>query len=108
MDINSEGIYNSKALAPYKVNNIAMTQQDNGSAYFFYMAKEDEKKMPSKITVNAHQPVMGSNVTLLGYDKPLSWTTTGEGFTVNIPKKLQNNPPSNYVWTIKISEIQKK
>lgn len=108
MDINSEGIYNSTVLSPYKEDNICMTQQDNGKAYFFYMAKADETTMPSKITINSHQPVKGGSVNILGYSEPLTWTATAEGFIVNIPENLQNNPPCNYVWTIKISEIQKK
>jgi alpha-L-fucosidase len=108
MKVNSEAIYNSKTLAPFKENNICMTQQDNGNTYFFYMAKENEKIMPQKITINTHQPIKGATVNLLGYKKPLKWTKTGTGFTVNIPRKLRNNPPSNFVWTLKVSEIQKK
>lgn len=104
MDINSEAIYNSKTLAPFKENNICMTQQDNGDSYFFYMAKEDETTMPAKIVVNSFVPTSKGKVILLGYDKPLSWKKTGDGFTVTIPNKLQNNPPCNYVWTLKFSE----
>mgnify|MGYP000346366129 FL=1 len=106
MNINSEAIYNSTTLAPYKENNICMTQQENGNAYFFYMAAEDEKIMPAKITVNSHQPSNGATVNLLGYNKPLKWSKNGEGFTVNIPKKLRNNPPSEFVWTLKVSKLK--
>ncbi|MFK8059416.1 MAG: alpha-L-fucosidase, partial [Polaribacter sp.] len=103
MNINSEAIYNSNTLAPFKENNICMTQQENGNAYFFYMAKEDEKVMPATITINAHQPTKGSKVTFLGYNKPLKWNANDEGFTVKIPRKLRNNPPSEFVWTIKVT-----
>lgn len=106
MTINSEGIYNSTTLAPYKENNICMTQQKNGNAYFFYMTKEGETIMPAIITVNAHQPIEGGIVKLLGYDLPLRWTKNGKGFTVNIPKKLRNNPPSQFVWTLKVSKLK--
>lgn len=108
MNINSEAIYNSKTLAPYKENNICMTQQKNGNVYFFYMTKKEEKNMPSEITINSHQPIKGSNVTLLGSKQKLSWKENGNGFTITIPKKIQNNPPSNYVWTFKVSAIKKK
>ncbi|MFK7834486.1 MAG: alpha-L-fucosidase [Winogradskyella sp.] len=108
MNINSEGIYNSKTLAPFKEANICMTQQDNGNAYFFYMAEENETTMPNKITINSHQPKKGATVSLLGYDQPLKWTAIGEGFSISIPKKLSNNPPSEFVWTIKVSELIKK
>ena len=107
MKINSEGIYKSKVLKPYKENNICMTQQDNGNAYFFYLCKEGENAMPSEITITSNQPVKEGKVTLLGYDKPLKWKKNGSGFKVFIPEEIKNNPPCNYVWTIKVDEIIK-
>jgi len=106
MKINSEGIYNSKVLAPYKENNICMTQQDNGNAYFFYMAKEGENTMPREISIQSHQPEKGAKVYLLGYDKPLNWKLVGKGFSVQIPTKFQRNPPSNYVFSLKVSKLK--
>jgi alpha-L-fucosidase len=108
MDINSEGIYNSKPLAPYKENSICMTQQSNGNAYFFYLSEEGETTMPSSITIRSHQPAQGSVVTLLGYNKPLSWITAGKGFTVIIPEDVQKNPPCNDVWTLKVAKLKMK
>lgn len=104
MAINSEAIYNSKTLAPYKEDNICMTQQDNGTTYFFYLAKENETTIPSEITVDSHQPNKGSKVTLLGSDQVLTWKPEGAGFTVKIPKELQTNPPCDYVWTLKVGK----
>lgn len=105
MNINSEGIYDSTTLEPYKEDNICMTQQENGNAYFFYMSEEEETIMPASITINTHQPIEGGTVMLLGYDQPLKWTKNGQGFTVNIPKKLRANPPSQFVWTLKVSKL---
>ena len=106
MKINSEGIYNSKALAPYKENNICMTQQANGNTYFFYLAKVKETKIPAEIHIKSHQPKKEAKVTLLGYSKSLSWVKDGNGFRVKIPKRLRNNPHSKYVWTIKVSDLK--
>ncbi len=105
MKVNGEGIYNSKALFPFKENNICITQQDNGNTYFFYLCEENEHVMPAEITVNTHQPAKGANVTLLGYNKPLKWKKSSSGFTVSIPKEIRNSPPSDYVWTLKVSKI---
>ena len=107
MKINSEGIYNSKVLVPYKEDNICMTQQANGNAYFFYLCEEGENSMPSEITITSNQPVKGSTVTLLGYKKALRWEKNENGFKVIIPKEIRKNPPCDYVWTIKVSEIKK-
>ncbi len=106
MKINSEGIYNSSTLAPYKEKNICMTQQKNGNAYFFYMAQEDETRMPAFINISSHQPVEGGTVRLLGYEEALEWTTNKEGFTVQIPESLRNNPPCQFVWTLKVSKLK--
>jgi alpha-L-fucosidase len=108
MKINSEAIYNSRVLFPYKEENICRVQQQDGRAYFFYLAKEGEKKIPSKIEITSNQPQKEAVVTLLGYRKPLKWKKTKNGFIVSIPKKLQNNPPCNYVWTIKVDKLNKK
>ncbi|MCB0280684.1 MAG: alpha-L-fucosidase [Calditrichaeota bacterium] len=106
--INGEAIYNSSTLFPFKENNICMTKQSNGNAYFLYMANENESKIPAEITVTSQQPADGSIVTLLGYDKALDWKNTESGFKVNIPESLQNNPPCNYVWALKVSQLQKR
>jgi alpha-L-fucosidase len=104
---NGEGIYNSKALPPYKEDNICMTQQANGNVYFFYLCKEGENKMPSEIMIKSHRPAKDAQVTLLGYNKSLKWNVQSQGFKVFIPKEIRNNPPSDYVWTLKVSQIEK-
>lgn len=103
MDINAEGIYNSKPLAPFKENNICMTQQESGETYFFYLADEDEDEIPGEIIITSHQPEKSARVSLLGINKKLKWVKEGTGFKVIIPKSVQKNPPSNYAWTIKVS-----
>lgn len=106
MAINSEGIYNSRILEPYKEDNICMTQQDNGNAYFFYLCEENEVKMPSEIIIKSHQPVPKAIVTFLGIKEVLKWELEGSGFKVNVPEKIRNNPPANYVWVIKVSALK--
>lgn len=105
MNVNSEAIYDSHVLAPYKESNICMTQQENGNTYFMYMTEENETVMPATISIQSHQPAPGSAVKLLGYDQPLSWKAAGKGFVVNIPKSLRKNPPSQFVWTIKVEKL---
>ncbi len=106
MKINDEGIYNSKVLAPFKENNICMTQQANGNTYFFYMCTENEKQMPAEIIINSHQPAKGSSVRLLGSNIDLKWKAKGEGCIISIPKKLRSKPPCDFVWTIKVDQLK--
>ncbi len=106
MKINSEAIYNTRTLAPYKVDNICMTQKNDGTAYFFYMCEENENTMPTAINIKSHTPDKGAKVYLLGYGKPLPWKETKDGFKVFVPDELRENPLSNYVWTFKVSKIK--
>jgi alpha-L-fucosidase len=103
--VNGEAIYGTRTLEPYKERNIGLTQKE-GHAYFLYMDETGEGKMPSKILIESHQPADNAKVTLLGYDKPLKWKLSGNGFEVSLPYGLRNNPPSKYAWVIRVSEIK--
>jgi alpha-L-fucosidase len=106
MEVNKEGIYNSKAIEPFKEKNICMTRQDDGRVYFFYMAREDEENLPGEITIHSHQPVPGAKVFLLGAKGTLKWEKAGTGFKVIIPEKLRTSAPCKYAWTIKVSQVK--
>lgn len=101
MKVNSEAIYGTTAIAPFKEENICMTQKGN-NLYFLYLS--DDNKMPSQITVKSHQPAKGSKVTMLGYKGNLSWKKSGDGFTVTIPESLRKSIPCSYAWTLKITK----
>lgn len=107
MKVNSEAIYNSKPIEPFKEKNICMTQQDNGTVFFMYMADEGEKTMPAEIKVESLQPVNGAKLTLLGSKARLKWRKDGNGFVVSIPEKMRNNPPCQHAWTIKVSKVKR-
>ena len=108
MQINSEAIYKTKAIAPYKENNICMTTLDDGTTYFLYMAAIDETKIPETITITSHQPTKKAQITLLGSSQKLKWKSLNEnGFEIQVPKFLRSNPPSEYVWVFKVSELNK-
>jgi alpha-L-fucosidase len=106
MKINSEAIYNSKTLSPYKENNICMTQQANGNSYFMYLCKEKEVEMPPYIHIKSHQPAKDAKLSLLGSNQNLTWVAEETGFKILIPEKLRKNPPSNYVWTFKVTKLK--
>ena len=105
MKVNQEAIYDTEPVAPFKENNICMTQKGS-STYFLYMAKDGER-IPSEIVVKSHQPAKGAKVTLLGYKGNLSWKKDGNGFRVSIPSSLKNTPPCSHVWTLKVSKLAK-
>ena len=71
-----------------------------------YLAEKNENKLPSRITLSSIFPAKGAKVTMLGLKGKLKWEKDGKGFYVEIPERIRENPPCNYAWTIKISEIE--
>ena len=106
MKVNNTAIYNTKPIAPFKENNICMTQNKKGNVFLFYLAEEGEKQIPSEIIVNSISPKRGTKITMLGSKKRLKWKKKGAGFKVVIPESLRNNLPSKYAWTLKIGEVE--
>jgi len=104
MKINSEAIYGTRAIEPYKEGKFCLTSKDDNILYLIYLADEDENEMPSLITLSTHCPDEGANVTLLGSDKKLEWWKNGNGFVVEIPDELQKNPPCENAWVVKVEK----
>ena len=103
MKVNSEAIYDTEPIYPYKKDNICFTQKDNNTIYFHYLTKENQTEIPSEIIINALQPKTGSKISLLGSNKSLRWEPIGDSkFRILIPKSLRVNPPSKYVWVFKV------
>lgn len=108
MKINSEAIYGTRAIAPYKEAKICYTNKRNtNSVYAIYMADKNETTIPSEILLYSFAPKAGTNVTLLGYDDPLEWQKVGTGTLIKVPDKIKNNPKCKFAWAFKINEIEK-
>ncbi|MEN7548651.1 alpha-L-fucosidase [Rapidithrix thailandica] len=106
MKVNSEAIYESRPVKPYKEAKVALTQNKNTKAvYAIYLADENEKQAPSKIWLSTIQPAKGAKVSMLGVKGNLKWKKVGNGFEVYLPASVQKNPPCQHAWTIKISEV---
>ena len=107
MTVNSGAIYATEPIAPYKENNICMTQNKAGNVFLFYLAQEGENKVPSEIVVNSISPKKGTRIRMMGSNKNLKWKKQDKGFKIIVPESLQNNPTSKYAWVFKIDAIEK-
>ena len=103
MRINSEAIYGTRTLTPYKEGKVCLTQKEN-TIYAIYLADENETGMPSSIWLSSIALDENVKLSLLGTEHQLSWKKVGNGFMVEIPKKFQKIPPCKYAWVIKISK----
>ncbi|GJM33309.1 MAG: alpha-L-fucosidase [Saprospiraceae bacterium] len=102
MKINSEAIYGTRAIAPYKEDNVCITEAKDGSLYLIYLAKEGETQLPAEIKLSKIQPKKGTKAELLGSKAKLKWEPVGEGCKVMIPEKMRGMVPGNYAWVVRI------
>lgn len=105
MDVNSEAIYKTNAISPYKENNICFTQ--NGSnIYAIYLMDENENNLPAQVKISSFQTEKHKKIFLVGSGKKLKWKQTKEGIIIEIPEKYRDNPPSKYAVVIKIGSVK--
>lgn len=102
MQVNSEGIYATKAVAPYQDGNVYYTQKGD-YVYAFYVPEEGEEAVPAVIKVPSFTATSSKGVQLLGSKKPMKWAKAPEGgMLVTIPESLRKNPPCEHIWCLKI------
>jgi alpha-L-fucosidase len=101
MNINGEAIYGTRAMAPYRDGKVCINRKGDNTWYLFYMADEGEN-MPAAVAMKGLTLPQGAKVTVNGTKTKCSWLNGTDSFTVNIPSKVINKPPSDYVWVMKI------
>jgi alpha-L-fucosidase len=108
MRVNSEAIYKTRPIAPYKEGNICFTTlKDEGTVFAIYLAEEQEKSPPPTISIKSFQPETGAKVYMLGHKEPLKWKRNGEGFLIELPQSMVRNPGSRHAWALKITAVKK-
>jgi alpha-L-fucosidase len=100
MKVNGEAIYGTRALEPYKEGKVCISKKGDNTIYIYYLA-DDGEKMPSQIGMSKFSLPKGAKVTMPGTGTSLKWSKTETGFSVTMPEKVRNNPPSKYVWVLK-------
>ena len=100
MKVNSEAIYGTRAIAPYKEGKVCITRKGANTLYIYYMADEGEM-MPEQIGMSSYSLPAGAKITMLGTGTSLKLKKTEKGFLVAIPEKIRKSPPSKYVWVMK-------
>lgn len=99
--VNGEAIYKTERYSKFKEGqNIYYTRSKDGH-YLYLIATE----WPGEsIQFREASPVPNSEIRLLGYDQPLSWSKDGNTVIVTIPGALQepDSRPSKYAWSFRI------
>jgi alpha-L-fucosidase len=104
MKVNSEAIYETHQIAPYKDGKICLTQKKD-TIYAIYLADIDELYPPQKIRLNFIPTFRNAKVTMLGSGGELKWEKIDKGFEIELPESVQKNPPCKDAWVIKITNL---
>lgn len=107
MNVNSEAIYETRAIAPYKEGKVCLTRRkDGGAVYAIYLPEKEEDHPPRTIALRSLQPAAGEKVTMLGVGGDVRWKAEGTGVVIDVPENVQRKPPCEHAWVIKISKIR--
>jgi alpha-L-fucosidase len=96
LKINGNGIYETRPRDIWKEDNLKFTRSKDHKTVYAFTEKFPEKEL----IVKSVTPKTDSKIYLLGYNKPLQWTTTDQGITITIPDELQKpeNRPCEHAW----------
>lgn len=101
MKVNSEAIYGTRSIAPYKEGQVAFTKKDK-TVYAIYLTNTEDEGLPEKVSFSKLKPEQGSKIYMLGYKQALNWGTTENGVTtVMVPAKAVKTPPCKYAYVFK-------
>jgi lysophospholipase L1-like esterase len=105
LEVNGEGIYGTRAREIWQEGNLRFTQTKDGQQVFVFT----EEWPGSELRIGSVRPAEGSQIHLLGYDKPLRWTLTDGGVTIELPDELQSpeNRPCRHAWGFRIYPQEK-
>jgi alpha-L-fucosidase len=100
LKVNGEGIYSTRPFSRQIEGGVVFTRSKDNQ-YVYAILKE----WPGQnLHLNGIQPVNGSKIEMLGFDKPLEWIKGKDGVSVDFPAKLQDvkKRPCDYAWILKI------
>jgi alpha-L-fucosidase len=102
MAINSEAIYGTRPVSPYRVGNVALTQRGR-STYVIYFAPEGKEAVPTTVGIPAFQPTPNAKAALLGSRAKITWRTQSTDTVLEVADAARHSPPCRYAYVFKIS-----
>jgi alpha-L-fucosidase len=102
MELNSDAIYNTRPLAPYKEGSVCLTESKDGSVNIIYLGSVNEDTPPPVISMTGWCPPEGSEIHTAGFDGALEWKINGDGFVLYVPESIQADPACKYAWVFRV------
>ena len=104
MNINSEAIYNSHPVEPYKEGKVCFTQLNDGTTYAIYLSEEDEEQLPEKLVFKNFMSDDNEEIELLGTDIKLKGIKQQDCFEIIFPENIRKQSPDKIAWTLKFKK----
>ncbi len=101
MKINSEAIYGTKAMMPYKFDNICVTSNTDGSIYLIYLVEDGQTSLPSQIKFPGYAK-NNLKANILGMNSKLEWSKEDDGINIVIPEILKEKLLKTKAFVIKL------
>jgi alpha-L-fucosidase len=102
MKINSEAIYNTSPVEPYKEGKVCFTKLKDGTVYVIYLADENENTFPEKLIFEKFIPSSDAGIELLGTGINLKGKKNDNFYEIEFPENIRKNIPNKYAWVLKI------
>ncbi len=103
MKVNSEAIYGTRAVAPYKQGEVCLTKKGT-DIFAIRLARDGEDAPPAEITLPCVRKV--GAVSLLGFDGRVECATGTDGLRVTIPSSAREKPPCRHAWTLRLRDAE--
>src|SRR6185312_16497 len=107
MKINSEAIYATRPVAPYRDGKLCFTRGKDGAIYAIYLLDEGEP-VPGMVELTHVVPAPGATIHLLGSDMELKWQRGGAGIRITLPEAVRKQAANAYAFSLQISAIRPK
>lgn len=102
MNINNEAIYGTRAMAPFKFDNICITSKPDGSIYLVYLVEKGQSSLPSEIKFSEYITQKNVSAKILGFNTRLKCTSSKDGLTIKIPNNLKPKLLGTNAFVIKL------
>jgi alpha-L-fucosidase len=102
LDVNGEGIYESRTIYPWSSGNVYLTRAKDSSAVYAFVLGEGENRdiaLPAEISIEKLTARPKSHITILGRKGDLKWRQEGKKMIIEVPPGTRGE----YAIALKIS-----
>ncbi|WP_422349108.1 alpha-L-fucosidase [Flagellimonas sp.] len=102
MEVNSEAIYGTRALDPYKFDQICVTSKPDGTIYLIYLVEEGQTDLPPEISFPLGKVQKRLRGKLIGTNTSLKTKKMEDNLVISIPESLKPNLLNTKAFVIKL------